>query len=552
MAADIELKEINEFVASLSEVTDLHGSYIYGIDRDGNSIKVATEDISELDDKSIASDWLEVDTGEGSGNVYTHGGSGGGASSEEIEALRKEIQQFATQLLDLSNTVNSKSNNGHKHEINDINGLAAQIEAINNSLNELRTNAENLVKKEDFNALKERVDDLENPTYDSELSNESENAVQNKVLNAALDKKVNDIDLSDVAKSGSYNDLLDKPEIPAKLTASYGIGINNNAEIRVKVDGATVKFNEDDELTAKTNITIDSALSDISENPVQNKIVKSALDEKAATQHKHLQSDINGLQENLARIDTLRENLATTNLAVVDLQNTVAQIRSKDGLRLIDNLETYEGTDGEIVMYTGVTTDKYENGFTYQAERGTFTLPAGTEYIEVNNDYPNTVHGIYAKTGETLEDISCNITDYTNTLGDGKTYKSVDYDILQVGDKVWDTDGNLYTINEKTDFGNLTLDNGTIITRNNTTESFSKAVVYTSPTSGEKIYKVTAAPLYLGTLRGTSLYCEGIGYYFDGSCTENVATETMVFETLTWMQKNNQPDFREWFEWNNI
>jgi hypothetical protein len=48
---------------------------------------------------------------------------------------------------------------------------------------------------------------------DDALNTESENPVQNKVLTAELNKKVNSEDLSLVAKSGSYNDLDDVPEI---------------------------------------------------------------------------------------------------------------------------------------------------------------------------------------------------------------------------------------------------------------------------------------------------------------------------------------------------
>ena len=61
-----------------------------------------------------------------------------------------------------------------------------------------------------------------------------------------LDLKANSADLATVATSGSYNDLNDKPVIP---------------------EGAVV----------------DKALSDTSENPVQNKVVKAAIDAKQDT-----------------------------------------------------------------------------------------------------------------------------------------------------------------------------------------------------------------------------------------------------------------------------
>lgn len=120
------------------------------------------------------------------------------------------------------------------------------------------------------------------PTVDAELSATSTNPVQNKVINSALSgklsttgtaakatadasgnvitstyatkteltsglaNKANAADLAEVATSGSYNDLTDKPSIPAA-------------------------------------ITVDSALSSSSTNPVQNKVINSALAGKLST-----------------------------------------------------------------------------------------------------------------------------------------------------------------------------------------------------------------------------------------------------------------------------
>ena len=50
---------------------------------------------------------------------------------------------------------------------------------------------------------------------DDELSATSENGVKNKVITEAIDKKMDKVNLSKVATSGSYNDLEDKPFIPS-------------------------------------------------------------------------------------------------------------------------------------------------------------------------------------------------------------------------------------------------------------------------------------------------------------------------------------------------
>lgn len=83
-------------------------------------------------------------------------------------------------------------------------------------------------------------------TVDDELSLSSENPVQNKVITAALDDKVSPSDLATVATTGDYDDLINKPVIPS-------------------------------------GVIVDSTLSASSENPVQNKVIDTALGAKANT-----------------------------------------------------------------------------------------------------------------------------------------------------------------------------------------------------------------------------------------------------------------------------
>ena len=69
------------------------------------------------------------------------------------------------------------------------------------------------------------------PTVDAVLSSTSENPVQNKAVYAALADKAEASSLSDVATSGSYNDLNDKPTIPvvdSSLDTSSSNAIQNS------------------------------------------------------------------------------------------------------------------------------------------------------------------------------------------------------------------------------------------------------------------------------------------------------------------------------------
>lgn len=143
-------------------------------------------------------------------------------------------------------------------------------------------------------------------TVDSTLSGTSENPVQNKVIKDALDNKADSSSLSAVATSGRYNDLSGRPTIPTKTSdLTNDSGYITSAPVS-SVDGKTgavtviptggssgqvlAKASSADRDVAwvtpsggGSSITIDSALSDTSTNPVQNKVIKSALDAKADT-----------------------------------------------------------------------------------------------------------------------------------------------------------------------------------------------------------------------------------------------------------------------------
>lgn len=73
--------------------------------------------------------------------------------------------------------------------------------------------------------------------------------------------------------NGSYNSLTDKPTIPTKLSQ---LSEDNNHMTVTKAQRDKI-----DNFTGGTSITVDTALSSTSVNPVQNKIIKAELDKKA-------------------------------------------------------------------------------------------------------------------------------------------------------------------------------------------------------------------------------------------------------------------------------
>lgn len=84
------------------------------------------------------------------------------------------------------------------------------------------------------------------------------------------------------------------------ITDDYQVGGSNEVEIAttekpgiVKPDGTSITVDEEGTISVTTSITIDDALSDVSENPVQNKVITSSLAEKIGTIYLPINSNLN-------------------------------------------------------------------------------------------------------------------------------------------------------------------------------------------------------------------------------------------------------------------
>ena len=96
--------------------------------------------------------------------------------------------------------------------------------------------------------------DAQSITVDSALSSTSTNPVENRVINTALGAKANTADLADVATSGDYDDLLNKPTIPTV----------NNATLTVQRNGTTVDtFTANASQDKSVNIVVPTATSEL-------------------------------------------------------------------------------------------------------------------------------------------------------------------------------------------------------------------------------------------------------------------------------------------------
>ena len=260
-----------------------------------------------------------------------------------------------------------------------------------------------------FNALKAKQDSLDNAvvvdklsessdgkllydgnpisgavTIDSEISETSENPVQNKVIDAALKGKQDELDNADVlgkfSESSEGKPLYDGNPFSGTVTVDTEINSTSENPVQNKVidsalkdkqdklDNETVvgKLSEDsdgnllyDGKNIGSEITVDDALSDTSENPVQNKVISEAVDELGENRTVITESgtDINftSYDSGTSADETLAETVSNVKTAtdqntskIVDIESNRTAV-SETGTDI--NLTSYgEGTSGDAAF----------------------------------------------------------------------------------------------------------------------------------------------------------------------------------------------------------
>ena len=172
------------------------------------------------------------------------GGSIAGYDDTEVRALIAALQSGKANVADLSSV------------------------AISGDYNDL-VNRPVLPAAYDDSALSGRVSALENAGFLTEHQD--------------ISGKANTADLATVATSGSYNDLSDQPTIPE---AYDDTGLRNRVTALENKTETQADWNESDSTSAAyiankpaipPAVTVDTAMSDTSENPVQNKVVLAAI-----------------------------------------------------------------------------------------------------------------------------------------------------------------------------------------------------------------------------------------------------------------------------------
>lgn len=255
-----------------------------------------------------------------------------------------------------------------------------------------------------------------------------------------------------------------------------------------------------------------------------------------------------------------------------------------DSLKQIYDLDTYEAEVEEIVQYIGPTTNKYINGYTYQYK------PTGVEVDTligaktiIVNEGTFLQSGIYHYVEDT-DNVDINILNLKNP---GARMYSSPFEVLGIGDKIWDDNGSLYTIKDKSTSPTLvyiTIDYG------GNDLLLAESIANSSPiiqscekyinNNGDVIYRckggtfevngnMVTIPESIGVVKekihepSLSSYSEDYsnsdyGFYTEkitknsGKYTFTEATETTYKPTYEWVQKDVQPDNSQDNTWINI
>ena len=166
--------------------------------------------------------------------------------------------------------------------------------ALKSDLNTLATKEE-LATKADASALSSKQDTLVSGTNIKTINGDSILGSGNLVIQSGWDDIQGKPQFAEVATSGDYNDLINKPTIPDVS------GLATKEEIAGKQDtlvsGTNIKTINGNSVLGAGDIVIqaaiDTAMSDTSENAVQNKVIKAYIDSLVGNILTQLQ-EING------------------------------------------------------------------------------------------------------------------------------------------------------------------------------------------------------------------------------------------------------------------
>ena len=253
--------DARQFVRTKEELLS-EGSFEYGF----NGLLVSVRDeqkvymLIDKDNPTVEASWKEI------------GGSAGGGTDPVAWDDVRNKPTFAT--VATSGSYNDLSDQPTIPEAYDDSALDARVTALENA-SPAAPAWDTITGKPDFANVATSGDynDLGNKPTIPEAYDDTE-------VRGLIAGKANTADLAPVATSGSYNDLGDKPTIPEAYDDAEVRGLiaakANSADLAAVATSGS--YNDlSDKPTIPAEVTVDSAMSDVSENPVQNKVVLAAI-----------------------------------------------------------------------------------------------------------------------------------------------------------------------------------------------------------------------------------------------------------------------------------
>ena len=151
----------------------------------------------------------------------------------------------------------------------DVDALLNHKAPVNHTHAESTTSSAGFMSKTDKSKL-DGIDSGANKTVvESSLSSTSTNPVQNKVINSALSGKAN---------SSHSHSITDVTNLQSSLDSKAGTSIATTSANGLMSSSDKTKLNGI--ATGATKVTVDTSLSSSSTNPVQNKVINTALNDK--------------------------------------------------------------------------------------------------------------------------------------------------------------------------------------------------------------------------------------------------------------------------------
>lgn len=208
-------------------------------------------------------------------------------NSAELNTVNENIDTINNNITDINNNINNID-----ADINDINdALENCITSISNPGNITQNHGNGLLAKSTIAFIKKNYNGSIDVTISIPGVNERTPGVITpemfSIINKIITNGTGDKVLTD---NGNYADIDTLVDINNIVPEGGAVG----QVLKKTSDGVEWANDETGEA-----VTVDSSLSDSSINPVQNKVIKDALDEKADASHTHNQDDINGLSDAL-------------------------------------------------------------------------------------------------------------------------------------------------------------------------------------------------------------------------------------------------------------